>query len=88
MVKLMDGYSSVPGDYYSYDYDNAIGYTGRLEIYHDGQWGTVCDDGFNDLNAQVVCRSVIQSCEKMFTVEFSQNNFAEFSGKIVFKMKA
>lgn len=31
-------------------------YNGRLELYHDGQWGPVCDDGFGDDQASVVCR--------------------------------
>ena len=31
--------------------------SGRVEIRHDGQWGTVCDDSFGTEEALVVCRT-------------------------------
>jgi len=34
------------------------GSKGRLEVYHSGTWGTVCDDGFTDAAARVVCYSL------------------------------
>ena len=31
---------------------------GRLEIYYQFQWGTVCDDFFGDLEADIACRQL------------------------------
>ena len=28
---------------------------GRLEVYYNSSWGTVCDHGFTDEEAKIVC---------------------------------
>ncbi|XP_004401660.1 PREDICTED: neurotrypsin [Odobenus rosmarus divergens] len=54
------------------------GHEGRLEVYHRGQWGTVCDDGWTELNTYVVCRQLGFKYGK----QSPANHFEESTGPI------
>lgn len=52
---------------------------GRVEVWHEGAWGTVCDDHFTMNNAHVVCRQL--GCGEGKTV-FGWSYFGNGSGDI------
>ena len=31
---------------------------GRVELLHDGKWGTVCDDDFDKADGDVICKMI------------------------------
>ena len=39
-------------------YGGTTPYEGRVEIFHNGHWGTVCQDGFDQNAAKVVCNAI------------------------------
>ena len=47
--------------------------SGRLEILHEGVWGTVCDDGWSQINSNVACRQMGFS-SGTFTREFPRGS--------------
>ncbi|CAC5422959.1 Neurotrypsin,Scavenger receptor cysteine-rich type 1 protein M130,Mucin-like protein,Hemicentin-1,Thrombospondin-2,Semaphorin-5A [Mytilus coruscus] len=50
---------SCPGRYYLYSYVGGnTSRDGRLEVYYNNQWGTVCDDQFDVVDARVACRQL------------------------------
>jgi deleted-in-malignant-brain-tumors protein 1 len=56
-------------------------YTGRVEVYYSGVWGTICDDGFDDVDADVICKQLGHQKGEARTSAY----FGQGSGDIVMK---
>ena len=37
---------------------SAVSWSGRLEVYANGEWGTVCERGFDQKDANIACRAL------------------------------
>ena len=55
-------------------------FEGRVEIWHEGEWGTVCDDDFSTVDAQVVCRELGLPDTEVQVADYGQ--FGEGDGQI------
>ncbi|CAC5407328.1 LRP5_6 [Mytilus coruscus] len=57
---------TVPGNHQTYVrlVGGANPYMGRVEVFHSGYWGSICDDGWTGINAGVVCGMLGYSREK------------------------
>lgn len=55
---------------------SGISICGRVEIFHNGEWGTVCDDRWNLANGNVVCKQLgyVRAERIYYTAHFGRGN--------------
>ncbi|XP_060602787.1 uncharacterized protein LOC132755869 [Ruditapes philippinarum] len=57
-----------------------VPYEGRVEVLHNGEWGTVCDDGFDKNAAIVICKELGYGFTDV--TAFTEAHFGEGEGYI------
>ncbi|KAL4221648.1 Deleted in malignant brain tumors 1 [Mactra antiquata] len=58
-------------------------YRGRVEVYYQGQWGTICDDSFDHNDVKVICRMLGLYQGSSYGVAYQGASFCQGSGPIM-----